>query len=208
MHPSHHALSDTEGALDIQKAIAWVVEHCPTIAVRVPLRVCPLSTYAAHAEKALYRLYRLRAFWSPSCHHELPTSLQAASAASTESQCQKQQTGNALLRQNDRRRRLWCFFKGQKNLSFVRTGWENRAVLMTTFGYLQPQDFIKQVRNTLPNTRKTEATLSPLGTTPSLLHAIWNKRENEPNCSQQCHRWGCSHKATIKLTGQRSTSDG
>lgn len=59
---------------------------------------------------------------------------------------------------------------------------------------------------TLPNTHNTEAALSPLGTTPSLLHAkgtVWNKKASEPSYSRQCHHWGCSHKATVKLAGQR-----
>lgn len=116
-----YALGDTEGALDSQPAVMWVGSIAPPPhAMKVPIRLCPWSTYAAHEEKALHGLYHSQAFWSPSCHQELPTSLRAASATSTELCCQKQQTGNGLLRQSDRRRWLWSFFKGQikKNLKF------------------------------------------------------------------------------------------
>lgn len=117
-----YALGDTEGALDTQPAVTWVGSIAPPPhAMKVPIRLCPWSTYAAHEEKALHGLYHSQAFWSPSCHQELvTTSLRAASATSTELCCQKQQTGNGLQRQSDRRRWLWSFFKGQKkkNLKF------------------------------------------------------------------------------------------
>lgn len=62
----------------------------------------------------------------------------------------------------------WVAFpRVKKNLCFVRNGWEKRALLRTTFGYLRSLDFAKQVKNTLHNPHQTESVSSPLGTTPS-----------------------------------------
>lgn len=69
----HHMLSDTPGALDIQHAIVGVGSTFPPL-----LSLCPLSAWAAHAEKALCSLCWLEASQSLSWCCELHISLWAA----------------------------------------------------------------------------------------------------------------------------------
>lgn len=195
MHPSYHTLSATEGALKCPSSSSMRGDHHPTITVRVPLRLCPLSTHAAHAEQALHGLYHLQAFWSPSHHCELPTRLQAVSTAGTEPRCQKQQTGSTALIAEDG---CDAFSTVTKNPSSVRTGWQNSAVLMTTFGYLQWQDIIKQVRNTLPNTRKEQRLLCLSLAQHPLYYMLKAPFETREKTSQIARNSAISEAAAIK----------
>lgn len=137
-----------------------------------------------------------------SCHCELPTSLSCCRHRAVLPGTAKQQRCSGTVIAED-----GCEAFSRVKKTLLLWGLAGRTVLSlwprsVTFG----GNISSSRWETLPNTHKTEAALSPLGTTPSLLHAkgtVWNKEANEPSCSWQCYHWGCSHKATVKLAGQR-----
>lgn len=160
------------------------------------LSLCPPSTCTAHAGKGLHELCHLGAFWkpgilSPWAAHQ-PASCcccwhRAMLPGTAKQQCCSGMTAVKLFQGSKKTLLLWGLV-GRTVLSL----WPHSV---TFSGSISSSRW-----ETLPNTHKTEAALSPLGTTPSLLHAkgtVWNKKANEPSCSRQCHRWGCSHKAKL-----------
>lgn len=86
----------------------------------------------------------------------------------------------------------------------MRTGWQNSAVLMTTFGYLQWQDFIKQVRNTLPNTRKEQRLLYFSLAQHPLYYMLKASTETREKTSQIVRNSAISETAAIKQQSNSS----
>lgn len=80
----------------------------------------------------------------------------------------------------------------------MRTGWQNSAVLMPTFGYLQWQAFIKQVRNTLPNTREEQRLLSLSLAQHPLYYMLKEPSETSEKTSQIVRNSAISETAAIK----------
>lgn len=109
-----------------------------------------------------------------------------------------------LLRHSNCRRRLGSFFKGQKTPYFCKDWLAEQCCPYDHIQLPSVATFHQAGEKHFHQTHKTEAALSGLGRTHSLLHAkgtVWNKKANEPSCSWQCHHWGCSHKGAVKLAG-------
>lgn len=158
-------------------------EHPPTIAGRVPLSLCPLSTYVAHAEKGLHGLYHLWAFWKPGilslwAAHQPASCCRCWHRAMLPGTAKRQRCSGTVIAEDG----YEAFSRVKKTL--VLWGLAGRTVLSLWPRSVTFSGNISSSRwETLPNTHKTEAALSPLGTTPSLLHAkstVWNKKANEP----------------------------
>lgn len=101
------------------------------------------------------------------------------------------------LRHGNCRRWLGSFLKGQETLTFARTGWQNSAVLMITFSYLQWQHFIKQVRNTSTKHTKQKLLCLVLAQHPLyfMLKALFETRKQ---MSQVAHNSAITEAAAIK----------